>query len=139
MARPILAVIFGTFTLRLATGITGSMLIYYYAAFPSYGGQPVTAVEVGIMGALFYASELVGSPLFGILSDRIGHRRVMLIGPAFGAIAVVILGFTAFATAADELLRGRAVARFEAATLAGLMAGFVTGGLLFAVLGPVAF
>ena len=147
MARPLLAVIFGTFTLRLATGITGSMLIYYYAVFPAYGGQPVTAVEVGIMGALFYASELVASPLFGILSDRIGHRRVMLIGPAFGGIAVVItaftvslpvigftrllegastaasvpsiLGFIAFATAADELLRGRAVARFEAATLAG--------------------
>ena len=72
----------------------------------------------------------------------------MLIGPAFGGIAVVItaltvslpviaftrlleggstaasvpsiLGFIAFATAADEVLRGKAVARFEAATLAGL-------------------
>ena len=167
MARPLLAVIFGTFTLRLATGITGSMLIYYYAVFPQYGGQPVTAFEVGVMGALFYASELVLSPLFGILSDRIGHRRVMLMGPAFGGIAVVItaftvslpvigltrllegastaasvpsiLGFIAFATAADELLRGRAVARFEAATLAGLMAGFVVGGILFAALGPIAF
>ena len=42
-----------------------------------------------------------------------------------------ILGFIAFATAADELLRGKAVARFEAATLAGLMVGFVVGGLLF--------
>ena len=167
MARPILAVILGTFTLRLATGITGSMLIYYYAVFPQYGGQPVSAVEVGILGALFYASELIGSPLFGILSDRIGHRKVMLFGPAFGGIAVIItaftvslpviaftrllegastaasvpsiLGFIAFATAADEVLRGRAVARFEAATLAGLMFGFVLGGVLFTALGPVAF
>ena len=91
----------------------------------------------------------------------------MLIGPAFGGIAVIItaftvslpviaftrllegastaasvpsiLGFIAFATAADELLRGKAVARFEAATLAGLMAGFVVGGLLFQALGPMAF
>ena len=91
----------------------------------------------------------------------------MLIGPAFGGIAVIItaftvslpviaftrllegastaasvpsiLGFIAFATAADELLRGKAVARFEAATLAGLMAGFVVGGLLFQALGPIAF
>jgi MFS family permease len=167
MARPLLAVIFGTFTLRLATGITGSMLVYYYAVFPQYGGQVVTAVQVGVLGALFYASELIGSPLFGVLSDRIGHRRVMLIGPAFGGIAVIItaltvslpviaftrllegastaasvpsiLGFIAFATAADELLRGRAVARFEAATLAGLMFGFVVGGVLFTALGPVAF
>jgi MFS family permease len=162
-----MAVVFGTFTLRLATGITGAMLIYYYAAFPDYGGDPVSAREVGMLAALFYASELIGSPLFGILSDRIGHRRVMLIGPAFGVVAVVItaltvslpvigltrllegfstaasvpsiLGFIAFATAADELRRGRAVARFEAATLAGLLAGFVIAGPLFAALGPAAF
>jgi MFS family permease len=167
MARAVLAVILGTFTLRLATGITGAMLIYYYAAFPDYGGVPVSAREVGILGALFYASELVGSPVFGILSDRLGHRRVMLVGPAFGAVAVIItaltvslpiigltrlleggstaasvpsiLGFIAFATASDELLRGRAVARFEAATLAGLMVGFVIAGPLFKALGPAAF
>jgi MFS family permease len=167
MARPILAVILGTFTLRLATGITGSMLVYYFADFPAHGGEAVTALQVGIMGALFYASELIGSPIFGVLSDRIGHRRVMLIGPAFGAVAVIItaftvslpvigftrllegastaasvpsiLGFIAFATAGNELLRGKAVARFEAATLAGLMSGFVVGGLLFQALGPMAF
>jgi MFS family permease len=167
MARPVLAVIFGTFTLRLATGVTGAMLIYYLAALPEYGGQTVEAWEVGLMGALFYASELIGSPIFGVLSDRLGHRRVMLIGPAFGAVAVIItaftvnlavlgftrllegastaasvpsiLGFIAFATAADELMRGKAVARFEAATLAGLMLGFVLAGPLFAAFGPMAF
>ena len=91
----------------------------------------------------------------------------MLVGPAFGAVAVIItaftvslpvigftrllegastaasvpsiLGFIAFATAADELLRGRAVARFEAATLAGLMVGFVVAGPLFQLFGPQAF
>lgn len=167
MERAVLAVVFGTFTLRLATGVTGAMLIYYYAAFPAYGGQPVQAWEVGVLGALFYASELIGSPIFGVLSDRLGHRRVMLVGPAFGAVAVVItaftvslpvigftrllegastaasvpsiLGFIAFATAASELKRGQAVARFEAATLAGLLLGFVIAGPLFAAMGPAAF
>ena len=167
MVRPVLAVILGTFTLRLATGVTGAMLIYYYAAMPRYGGAIVEPWQVGLLGALFYASELVGSPIFGILSDRVGHRRIMLVGPAFGAIAVIItaltaslpvigltrlleggstaasvpsiLGFIAFATASDELMRGRAVARFEAATLAGLLAGFVIAGPLFEALGPVAF
>jgi MFS family permease len=167
MGRPVLAVILGTFTLRLATGVTGAMLIYYYAVFPAHGGQPVSSQDVGVLGALFYASELIGSPIFGVLSDRLGHRRIMLVGPAFGAIAVIItaltvslpviaftrlleggstaasvpsiLGFIAFATASDELLRGKAVARFEAATLAGLMAGFVIAGPLFQALGPMAF
>jgi MFS family permease len=167
MQRPVLAVILGTFTLRFATGVTGTMLIWYYASFPEHGGAVVEPWQVGLLGALFYAAELVGSPLFGVLSDRIGHRRVMLFGPAFGAVAVVItaltvnlvaigltrlleglstaasipsiLGFIAFATAADELMRGRAVARFEAATLAGLMAGYIVAGPLFAALGPAAF
>src|SRR6202162_5877038 len=94
MERPVLAVILGTFTLRLATGVTGAMLIYYYAAFPAYGGAPVQPWELGVVGALFYASELIGSPIFGILSDRVGHRRIMLVGPAFGAVAVVITALT---------------------------------------------
>jgi MFS family permease len=165
--RPLRAAIAGTFTLRLSTGLTGAMLVYYLADLPAYGGLPVDALTVGLFGALFFASELLGAPVFGVLSDRIGHRRVMQIGPVFGAIAVIItaltvnlpllggtrllegastaasvpsiLGFIAFATASDELLRGRAVARFEAATLAGLMAGFVVAGPLFRVLGPSAF
>jgi MFS family permease len=167
MARPILAVTFGTFTLRLATGVTGAMLIYYLAELPRHGGETVQAWEIGVLGALFYASELVLSPIFGVLSDRVGHRRIMLVGPVFGAVAVIItafaislpvlgftrllegastaasvpsiLGFIAFATASDELLRGKAVARFEAATLAGLLLGFVVAGPLFEAFGPTAF
>jgi MFS family permease len=165
--RPLLAVVFGTFTLRLSTGLTGGMLVFYLADLPEYGGVPVDSLVFGLFSALFYASELIGSPLFGVLSDRVGHRLIMQVGPAFGAVAVIItaftvslpvlggtrileglataasvpsiLGFIAFATADDELRRGRAVARFEAATLAGLMAGFALAPLLFGLLGPSAF
>ena len=167
MARPLLAVILGTFTLRLSTGLTGGALVYYLNDLEKYGGPHADAYTIATFSALFYASELVGSPLFGVLSDRLGHRRVMLIGPAFGAVAVAItafttnllviggtrvlegastaasvpsiLGFIAFATASDEALRGRATARFEAATLAGLMLGFVLAGLLYPVLGAGVF
>ena len=167
MARPLMAVILGTFTLRLSTGLTGAALLYYLDVLDQYGGPEVDAIVVSVFVALFYASELIGSPLFGVLSDRMGHRRVMLFGPAFGAVAVIItaftvslpvlgatrllegastaasvpsiLGFIAFATAGDEALRGRSTARFEAATLAGLMCGFVLAGLLFPLLGPGVF
>src|SRR4249920_1874068 len=119
------------------------MLGLYLADLPSHGGEPVDATVVGLFAAIFYLSELVLSPIFGILSDRYGHHRIMLYGPIFGAVAVVltglttnllllggtrvlegassaasvpsILGFIAVITAGDELLRGRAAARFEGA------------------------
>ena len=42
-------------------------------------------------------------------------------------------------TAGNEVLRGKASARFEGATLLGLGAGFAVAPLLFAAFGPAAF
>ena len=167
MDRSLWAVLAGTFTLRFSTGLTGAMLGAYLAGLPDHGGEPVDPFVVGIFGATFYLAELVLSPLFGILSDRLGHHRVMLYGPAFGAIAVVItafttnfvllggtralegastaasipsiLGYIAMVTANDQVLRGKAAARFEGATLLGLGCGFILAPLLFAAIGPAAF
>jgi MFS family permease len=178
MNRSLWAVLIGTFTLRFSTGLTGLMLTYYLADLPRYhgvldqllglgAGVAVGAIAFSFIHAAFYASELLLSPLFGILSDRLGHWRVMQFGPFFGIVAVVItwattnlplitvtrllegsataasipsiLGFIAAATALDEGLRGRAVARFEAATLAGLLGGFVVAGPLYTLFGPGAF
>ena len=88
--RSILAVLFGTFTLRFSTGLTGTMLATYLARFEEHGGPHVTGVEVGALSALYFASELILSPLFGVLSDRMGSHRVMQWGPVFGAVAVVM-------------------------------------------------
>jgi MFS family permease len=167
MDRSLWAVIGGTFTLRFSTGLTGAMLAVYLAKLPEHGGVEVTALTFAILHATFYVAELVLSPLFGILSDRLGHHRVMLFGPAFGAVAVIltglttnllvlggtrwlegastaasvpsILGYIALVTAGNEVLRGKAAARFEGATLAGLGVGFAAAPVLFAVLGPTAF
>ena len=167
MDRSLWAVLAGTFTLRFSTGLTGAMLGAYLATLPQHGGEPVSPIVVGLFSATFYLAELVLSPIFGILSDRQGHHRVMLYGPAFGAVAVIltglttnlfilggtrwlegastaasvpsILGYIAMVTAGNELLRGQASARFEGATLLGLGAGFAVAPLLFAAFGPVAF
>jgi len=184
MHRSLWAVLAGTFSLRFSTGLTGAMLGVYLATLPDHGGPAVSAIVLGVFGALFYLAELVLSPIFGILSDRQGHHRVMLYGPVFGAVAVImtgltadlglpstlalilapitgslvvlgltrllegastaasipsILGFIAMATAGDELLRGKASARFEGATLLGLGAGFAVAPVMFALLGPTAF
>ncbi|HVA87644.1 MAG TPA: MFS transporter [Candidatus Saccharimonadales bacterium] len=167
MQRSLVAVLVGTFTLRLSTGMTGALLAYYLDELPRHGGDRVEPIVVGAYGATFFAAELILSPFFGPLADRWGYHRVMQFGPVFGAIAVVltgltanllllgstrlfegastaasvpsILGYIAIATALDEQLRGRVVARFEAATLAGLGAGLVLAGPLYNVFGPAAF
>lgn len=167
MDRSLWAVLAGTFTLRFSTGLTGAMLSAYLAKLPEHGGPVVAATTLAGLHVTFYAAELVLSPVFGLLSDRLGHHRVMLFGPAFGAAAVIltglttslvvlggtrllegastaasipsILGYIAAITAGNEILRGKAAARFEGATLAGIGIGFVVAPLLFAALGPVAF
>ncbi len=167
MQKSLTAVIVGTFTLRFSTGLTGGLLVYYLADLPHRGGPNVEAMTVGFLTALFFAAELFLAPPFGLLSDQLGHHRVMQFGPAFGAIAVIltwftthltvlgftrvlegastaasvpsILGFIAVATAGDELLRGRAAARFEGATLAGLGAGIVVAGPMFSAIGRTGF
>lgn len=167
MQRSLRAVLIGTFTLRFSTGLTGAMLAFYLADLADAGTGGIDGKVVGALAAMFYLAELVLSPVFGILADRVGHRRVMLYGPAFGAVAVVltalttnvgvlggtrilegassaasvpaILGFIALATAGDESLRGKASARFEGATLAGLGAGFIVAPLLFEAIGATAF
>jgi MFS family permease len=167
MDRSMWAVLAGTFTLRFSTGLTGAMLGVYLAQLPQHGGPRVDPIVVGLFSATFFLAELILSPVFGILSDRLGHHRVMLYGPAFGAVAVIltglttnllvlggtrwlegastaasvpsILGFIAIVTARDEGLRGKMSARFEGATLLGLGLGFAVAPIAFAVLGPVAF
>ncbi|HET9615146.1 MAG TPA: MFS transporter [Candidatus Limnocylindrales bacterium] len=158
--RPLYAVLVGTFTLRFSTGLTGGLLLFYLARLHvDYGGQRVDETTLAVMTASFYAAELILATPFGLLSDRLGHHRVMQIGPLFGVVAAVltwlstnlvviggtrllegastaasvpsILGFIAMVTAGDELLRGRASARFEGATLAGIGAGAVAAGVLF--------
>jgi MFS family permease len=154
--RSLVAVLFGTFTLRFSTGLTGGLLVYYLADLPLHGGETVSAWVVGLLTATYFAAELVLSPFFGVLSDRLGAHRIMQWGPVFGGVAVVmtalttnlpllgltrwlegaaagasipsILGYIARATTADEALRGRTVSRFEAATLAGIGIGVVVAG-----------
>ena len=96
MDRSLKAVLIGTFTLRFSTGLTGAMLATYLAHFGEHHPEtgPISAITVGLLAATFYVAELVLSPIFGVLSDRLGHHRVMLWGPIFGAVAVVITAIT---------------------------------------------
>ena len=91
MDRSLWSVLFGTFTLRFSTGLTGTMLTYYLASLPKHqgvldqllglgSGVAVGAFAFAVIYASFYASELILSPVFGVLSDRLGHWRAGLPG-----------------------------------------------------------
>jgi MFS family permease len=83
------------------------------------------AIELGI---------LLGAGIFAWL----GITR-FLEGAAAGSSIPSILGYIAIATSGDEGIRGRSVARFEAATLAGLGVGLAVSGQLFDLIGANAF
>jgi MFS family permease len=85
----------GTFTLRFSTGLTGALLIYFLADLPAHGGDEVSPLVIAVFTALFFAAELILSPPFGLASDRMGHHRVMQIGPVFGFVAVVLTALAA--------------------------------------------
>ena len=110
MDRSLRAVLLGTFTLRFSTGLTSSMLAFYLAHLGEHGGPSVDGFVVGLYAATFYLAELVLSPVFGIISDRYGHHRIMVFGPVFGATAVIITGlapaFLVFGAAIMLLILG---------------------------------
>lgn len=65
-------------------------LLPYYAE--SYGATPVL---VGFLVASYAAAQLIGAPLLGRLSDRLGRRPVLLLSVAGTFAGFLLLGFAA--------------------------------------------
>ncbi|HNT53799.1 MAG TPA: MFS transporter [Anaerolineaceae bacterium] len=65
-------------------------LLPYYA--DSYGATPVL---VGLLVASYAAAQLLGAPLLGRLSDRLGRRPVLLLSVAGTFVGFLLLGFAA--------------------------------------------
>src|SRR5712692_2354451 len=158
LRRSIAACLIGTFALRMAAGVMGSMLSLYFDHIDRTV-EPLSFVARSLITAVFFLPELVGSPLFGAWSDKYGRKLFILLGPITGAIAVQItalttllpllaltrfleglstasaipatLGYLSAATSDDESLRGKVVGLFELSTLGGTMGGILIGPLLF--------
>ncbi len=64
-------------------------LLPFYA--DQYGATPLV---VGLLTAIYAAAQLIGAPLLGRLSDRIGRRPILLV-----SILGTLLGFLLFAVA----------------------------------------
>jgi MFS family permease len=166
MSRSIVSMLAATFVLRVSTSITAGLLVFFVNDLTkaSGGGQG----SIAVLHGGFYATELTGAIAFGILADRYGRKVIMLLGPIFGSVAVLMtgmttampvlfvtrlfegsstaasipstLGFIAAETADDERLRGRVVSLFELVSLGGMLAvGPALSGVLWDAIGRSAF
>jgi MFS family permease len=156
----------GTFILRCASYASG-LLVLVSLGIQSRSETDLTAGVASLVAVTFYASELIGAPLFGAWSDRAGRKPFMILGPIFGGIAAQLmgitmvipvlvlvrilqglstataapatLGFLSAQTATSEKLRGRIMGFYEAATVVGLALGAFVGGKLHDQFGQASF
>jgi MFS family permease len=59
---------------------------------------------VGVIGAAFFFTELVGAPFAGGLADRVGQRRILRWGPVFGIASAMVAALAALGAGAIPLL-----------------------------------
>jgi MFS family permease len=156
----------GTFVLRCASYAAG-LLVLVSLGIKSRSETDMTASVASLVAVTFYASELIGAPIFGAWSDRVGRKPFMLLGPIFGGIAAQLmglpmaipvlvlvrilqglstataapatLGFLSAQTASSEQFRGRVMGFYEAATVVGLALGAAVGGKLHDQFGTMSF
>ena len=156
----------GTFVLRCASYASG-LLVLVSLGIRSRSEADVTAGIASLVAVTFYASELIGAPLFGAWSDRVGRKPFLILGPVFGGIAAQLmgvtlvipililvrilqglstataapatLGFLSAQTATSERFRGRVMGFYEAATVVGLALGAALGGKLHDQFGSLSF
>lgn len=168
----------GTLILRTAAGAMGENIQFYLNAIheasrsPTHplsqiagagGVYPISYTLGGLIIGSFFVAELIGALVFGAWSDRLGRKLFLVLGPLFGAIAVLItsvttafwlliftrlleglstasnapasLGYLADETVESPKLRSQSSGFFEVATIGGIAAGFALGGWMWRGLG----
>jgi MFS family permease len=140
--------------LRIASSASG-VLIGIYLAKLSDHGLAIDAGLLGTLGAVAFAAELVASIPFGLASDAVSPRWLMVGGALTGALAVQLfalsahvgifflsramegigvaavtpplLAYLAESVRHDSTLRARVMSFFELSLLAGLALGGLMG------------
>ncbi len=163
----VIAVIVGSFLVRMGGASTGVMLGFLLSHLHRTGVANSSAMAVGLLAGAFYVSELIGSPVAGFLIDRRGLRPLLLAGPILGIVASAIVGApsrlpfllvarllqglttactipAALAFLSDETRgggtnRGRTMSFFEVGSIGGLALGLVLGGRVWSILGRQGF
>lgn len=92
--RSVTPLLVGTFIQR-ANGGAGTVVIgLFLAQLASHAGHTITSLQVGLLAVAYYATELSLATFLGGLSDRLGRRTFMILGPLLGLVQVALLFFT---------------------------------------------
>lgn len=152
--------------LRIASGANGILIGLYFAHRDNAGGANNVRL-VGMLSAVSFAAELIGSIPLGMASDTFNQRWLMTGGAIAGAFAALLFALTGSApvfflsrtleglaaaaivpallayltsnTEGDNSLRARVMSYFELSLLAGLAFGGLAASQLFRVLHARAF
>jgi len=158
LVRSLIAVLIGTLILRLASHAMGQMTQFYLDHI-SRSYYHISHTTGAYVIAAFFVTELLGSLVFGTMSDRYGRRVFIIMGPVLGLIAVQItamtsalwllvfarliaglstgssvpatLGYISDATVGRPILRARVIGFFEITLVGGIALGAVVGGYLW--------
>ena len=158
LLRSLIAVLVGSLILRLASHATGQMTQFYLGYINKYFYH-ISHITRGYVIASFFITELVGSLVLGAMSDGYGRKLFMVLGPAFGIVAVQLtamtsvlwllvaarlleglstgssipstLGYISEATVGRPSLRARVMGMFEITLVGGIALGAVIGGYLW--------
>src|SRR5205823_11472086 len=91
----LLSAVLGSFFVRVGGAATGVMLGFFFAGLHRAGFAQSSEMALSFLTAVFYLSELIGSPICGFLVDRRGARFVLLAGPILGIVSEIFLASTA--------------------------------------------
>jgi MFS family permease len=115
----------GTFILRVNGAAASIILGRFLAELASEHGHSISNIHVGLIAVAYYAIELSLAPFMGAISDRIGRRFFLTVGPIVGLIQVALIVFTPSGRAFPYLLSLQVLAGISSAMQIPAVLGYL--------------
>jgi len=111
--------------LRINGAAASIILGRFLAQLALAHGHPISNIHVGLIAVAYYAVELSLAPFMGAISDRIGRRFFLIVGPMVGLIQVALIVFTPNERAFPYLLSLQVLAGISSAMQIPAVLGYL--------------